>query len=441
MKSIWSEKVDMPTFNAPEGDKRYDVLIIGGGIAGILTAYMLKKKGVSYALIEADRICGRTTANTTAKITAQHALIYEKIINGFGTQVAKKYYEINSRAIFEYRRLAENIECDFKDESAFVYSCTSRDKLEREARAYEKAGIPFKFHESLNLPISVAGALEMENQAQFHPLKFISSLAKDLNIFENTRALKISGGTVITNRGNFFAERIIVATHFPFINSHGLYFMKMYQERSYVMALEGAEDVFGMYIDEKKGGFSFRNHEGLLLLGCGGHRTGEKNESLKTLADFKEKYYKNSTVKEEWATQDCITLDGIPYVGRYSALSPNLFVATGFNKWGMTSSMSAALILADLVTDRENEYASIFSPSRSIFNKSLLSNIKESAKGLITFKAPRCPHLGCALKYNKSEHSWDCPCHGSRFTEDGALIDNPANKDKPSLQNEGGSHA
>ena len=269
----------------------------------------------------------------------------------------------------------------------------------------------------------------LRDQGQFQPLKFAFEIAKDLPVYENTKVLELMPGKAVTNRGEIQCKRIIVATHFPILNKHGSYFLKLYQHRSYVLALEGAQNVNGMYVDEDKKGLSFRNFSNLLLLGGGSHRTGKKGGNWHELEAFAQTYYPSARIVGKWATQDCMTLDGVPYIGQYSNSTPDLYAATGFNKWGMTSSMVSAMILADLVQGKENEFASVFSPSRSILRPQLTVNAFESVMGLLTPTVPRCPHLGCALKYNAAEHSWDCPCHGSRFTEDGKLLDNPATND------------
>ncbi|MBQ7792243.1 MAG: FAD-dependent oxidoreductase, partial [Clostridia bacterium] len=217
--------------------------------------------------------------------------------------------------------------------------------------------------------------------------------------------------------------------HFPFINKHGGYFLKMYQHRSYVLALKNEKILKDMYVDEKQEGLSFRSYGDLLLLGGGSHRTGGKGGNWEELQRFAKKYYPNAREVGRWATQDCMTLDGIPYIGKYSKTTSDLYVATGFNKWGMTSSMASAMILADMVCGRKREYEEVFAPSRTMVHPQLAINLLESAKVLITPTTPRCPHMGCALKYNKQEHSWDCPCHGSRFEENGKLITNPATGD------------
>ena len=211
------------------------------------------------------------------------------------------------------------------------------------------------------------------------------------------------------------------------------YYLKMHQHRSYVIALKNAQKIDGMYVDENDKGLSFRNYQDVLLLGGAGHRTGKQGGCWQALEGFADKHYPKASIIAKWATQDCITLDSIPYIGQYSKSTPNLFVTTGFNKWGMTSSMVSAMLLSDLVTGKENEFASVFSPSRSIMHPALFSNLGQSLIGLLTPTAPRCPHLGCALKYNREEHSWDCPCHGSRFDENGRVLDNPATDDSTSI--------
>ena len=212
-----------------------------------------------------------------------------------------------------------------------------------------------------------------------------------------------------------------------------MYFLKMYQHRSYVLALAGAQTVDGMYVDESDKGLSFRNFRDMLLLGGGGHRTGKQGGCWQELEQFAHKYYKGSRVVAKWATQDTMTLDSAAYIGRYSKNTPDVFVVTGFNKWGMTNAMVAADILCDLVQGKQNQYSDVFDPSRTFFHPQLVANVFESTIGLLTPTVPRCSHLGCALKYNKAEHSWDCSCHGSRFTETGELIDNPATADKKNM--------
>lgn len=430
MNSVWPQTAQLPHFEALKKDIKTDVLIIGGGIAGILSAYLLAQAGVNDVLVEAKEICSGITQNTTAKITSQHGLIYHKLVRKFGPETARMYLEANQEALEQYRTLCRDIDCDFQTLDSFVYTLDAKDKLEQELNALDQIGYPAKFEEKIPLPLAVAGAVRFENQAQFHPLKFISAIAKELRIFENTKVLELKPGQAVTAGGTITAEKMIVATHFPFLNKHGSYFLKLYQHRSYVLALKNAQNVGGMYVDASKIGLSFRNYGDLLLLGGGGHRTGKAGGNWEELADFARRNYPSSQEAYRWATQDCMTLDGVPYIGQYSKNTPNLYVATGFNKWGMTSAMVAAMILTDMVLGKENPYAAVFSPSRSILHPQVAVNAAETILGLLTPTIPRCPHMGCALKYNPQERSWDCPCHGSRFTKDGALIDNPATDDK-----------
>ena len=430
MNSLWKETAKKTTFEQLKGKIKTDVLVIGGGITGVLCTYMLKKAGVDCVLVEAKRICDGITKNTTAKITLQHGLLYDKLIRQFGLERASLFLRAQIDACLEYEKLCSQIDCDYEKKDSFVYSMNNYEKIEKEINAYNRLGYEATFSDVHDLPFDVEGAVLIKNQAQFHPLKFIYDIAKTLPIYENTKVTELKNGGAKTEYGEITCKKIIIATHFPILNKHGGYFLKMYQHRSYVLALEGAVDVGGMYVDEDKKGLSFRNYKNLLLLGGGSHRTGKNGGNWNELEKVKNIYYPSSKIVYKWATQDCMTLDGVPYIGQYSKNTPDLYVATGFNKWGMSSSMVASKLLVDLVCEKDNDYSSVFSPSRTILRPQLALNVFESTLGLITPTTPRCPHLGCALRYNKAEHTWDCPCHGSRFTEDGELIDNPATDDK-----------
>lgn len=432
MESLWSDTVNLPRFNSLRKEVKTDVLIIGGGITGILCAHMLKQAGIDNVLLEAAAVGGGITKNTTAKITAQHGLIYDKLIKDVGKVRASGYLQANLWAVQKFRSLCEGIDCDFEEKDAYVYSLYDMQSIQSEIEALSTLGYSAEFLQELPLPFSVAGAVRFPEQAQFHPLKFINAIAKDLCIYENTPVRELDNQRAVTDFGAVTAEKIIVATHFPFLNKHGSYFLKMFQERSYVIALENAANVKGMYINSVKYGISLRNFKNLLLVGGGGHRTGKTGGGFLELQQFAKDYFPKAREKYRWATQDCMTLDNIPYIGPYSRSTvknaPKLYAATGYNKWGMTTSMAAAHILTDMVQGRDNPYAEVFSPSRSMLKKQLLVNGLEAVKNLATIKKPRCPHLGCALKWNRIQRTWDCPCHGSRFSENGELIDNPATK-------------
>lgn len=428
MASIWMD-MKAPSYAPLRGDLRTDVLVIGGGLAGILCAHLLRQEGVDCALVEAGRLCGGNTGSTTAKITLQHGLIYDRLIRTFGLEQAQMYLQVNRAALDMYREFCAGMDCDYEEKDNGVYSLNDRAKLEREVRALERLGCPARLTDELPLPIRTTGAVTVPQQAQFHPLKFAHAIAKELPVYEQTRVLELAPGRARTANGTIHADKMIVATHFPLLNKHGGYFLKMYQHRSYVLALEDAQDVRSMYVDADEKGLSFRNCGDLLLLGGGSHRTGKQGGGWRELEQFAGRHYPAARPVARWAAQDCMTLDGMPYVGQYSRRTPGLYVATGFNKWGMTGSMASALLLRDIPLDRKHPWEEVFSPSRWMLRPQLAVNAAEAALSLITPTAPRCPHMGCALKYNPQEHSWDCSCHGSRFDEGGRVIDNPANGD------------
>lgn len=475
MKSLWSESCNFRKREALNKDIKTDILVIGAGIAGILTAYMLKQKGREVVVIDAAEIASGNTKNTTAKITSQHDLIYSKLITEFGEEKARQYAKVNELAIKKYKEIIEDrrIECDFEEKPAYVYSLNEVEVLKEEAEAAKKLGIDAEFVQEVNLPFKIKGALKFNNQAQFNPLKFLKYISNELVIYENTRALEIKENLVVTSGGNITANNIVVATHYPIMNAPGYYFMKMHQERSYVLALENKSEIDGMYIDLNKEGYSFRTYNNLLLLGGISHRTGENEEggSYDELRKVAKRLYPKAKEKYHWSAQDCITIDGIPYIGRYSSETQNIYVATGFNKWGMTSSMVSAMIISDMILEKENDFSEIFSPRRfdlSLSINNIANDLIETAKNFIAqkvyipsseiehiknghggiieyngekvgvyknkegkefFVSTKCPHLGCQLSWNADELTWDCPCHGSRFDYKGRLIGSPATKD------------
>lgn len=423
-KSLW-EDISLPKFPELKGDKTTDVLIIGGGIAGILTAYFLKQANIDYMLVEKDRICSGVTSKTTAKITFQHGLNYHKMMQLCGRDSAQGYYLANKKALEVYKQLCSEIDCDFEIKDNYVYSSDFR-AVEKELKALESIGCKAQITDALSLPFKNIAAVKVEKQAQFHPLKFLASIAQGLNIYEQTKVLEMKDNTAVTTSGKIRAKRVVVATHFPFINKHGKYFLKLYQHRSYVLALKNAPALDGMYVDDNDKGLSFRSYNGLLLLGGGGHRTGKQGGSFGEIRRFARIYYPSAKEVCRWATQDCISLDKTAYIGNYSSSASEMYVASGFNKWGMTGAMCSAILLSDMLKGEQNEFSSVFNPDRSILKPQLFANGFEAVSNLIIPTARRCPHLGCALKWNKYEHSWDCACHGSRFSDDGGLLDGPA---------------
>lgn len=429
MQSVWSDSVkDIKPVNQPrlEGDVQTDVLIVGAGMAGILTAHRLKQAGVDCVLAEARTAGSGVTKNTTAKITAQHGLIYSDMLKRFSFWHTKLYAEANSRAVKAFRRLSEQYPCDFEEKTAYVYSIDNRAKLEREAKAYQDLGFNPRIEEKPPLPFKTAGALGMKGQAQFNPLKLLMALADGLDIYENTFVERIEDGAAVTANGRIKAGSIVLATHYPLINIPGMYFMKLYQHRSYVVALEGAPLIDGMFVDEREDGHSFRTYKSLLFVGGGDHKTGRKGGGFDELRGLAKRAYPKAAERFAWATQDCMSLDGVPYIGLHRAKTGSLYVATGFNKWGMTGSMVASELLCDMIVNGRSELEELYSPQRSMLRPQLAANMLGAAAGLLSLGGPRCAHMGCRLRWNGIEGTWDCSCHGSRFDKAGHVIDNPA---------------
>lgn len=430
MTSLWMNSVSLPSFPQVKKDIHTDVLVIGGGITGILCAYMLKQAGIRCIVAESGLICQKTSGHTTAKITSQHGLIYAQMLRRLGREQTLMYLKANEDALQTYRDLCSKIPCDFEEKTSFIYSLNQRSKIEKEVFSLQQIGFPAVFTDDTPLTFQISGAVGFPRQAQFHPLKFVQGILPGLEIYENSPVLNLDPDcrTAHTACGTIRADHIICATHFPLSNRYGLYFMKLYQQRSYVLGLIGADEIKDMYMDEDSDGLSFRNYENLLLVGGAGHRTAKQGGGWDKLRAFTRNHYPRARVAYVWAASDCMSLDHIPYIGHYSSRTPNLYVASGFNKWGMTSAMTAAKILTDMIQGKENPYAPVFSPSRNILHPQLVLNGYEFAASFFTPSSKRCTHMGCSLKWNQQERSWDCPCHGSRFTEDGRLLETPAAK-------------
>jgi len=426
--SLWHDKANHIPHPALSENIKTDVLIIGGGMCGILTAHMLSGSGIDCIVVEGGVVGGGTSGNTTAKITAQHGLLYSSLIKKQGLETAQQHYMESSNAIEAFSILSELYPCDFERKTAYIYSRDDRAKLEKEAQAYSQLGIYSRIV-SPNLPFLTMGAVAMKNQAQFNPLALMYELTKNLKIYENTMVERIHKNIAHTPMGKITAKNIVLATHFPMVNIPGLYFLKLYQERSYVIAVSGVEQVNGLYLDEQKGGLSFRSYGDLMLIGGGGHKTGKVGGRFDDLYSFVGQVYPHAKVEYSWSAQDTMTLDGLPYIGQHSMGKSHLYVACGFGKWGMTGSMTAAQNLHDMIVHGKARKNNIYRPSRSIFTSQLPKNIGSAIVGLGSIGKPRCTHMGCKLRYNSAEKTWECPCHGSRFSCEGKLLDNPAKKD------------
>lgn len=468
MESIWHYPIGKREQLSKNLD--CDVAVIGAGMAGVLIAAALQAAGCRVTVLEANRIGSGQTRNTTAKVTAQHGLIYQKLMQTFGEEKARDYALANQDAIQRYRTVIQKrgIDCDWTECSAYLYG-NHPAQLAAEAEAAAALGLPAAYTTALELPFPAAGAVEFTGQAQFHPLKFLGAMADGLTIWENTPVSTVEDHLVVTPHGAVRAGHIVFACHYPFRNFPGLYFARMHQERSYVLALTHAPQVNGMFLGAEENGISLRNYRNLLLLGGESHRTGKNGAGGRydRLRQKALRWFPGSREVACWSAQDCIPADGVPYIGRYAASRPNWYVATGFQKWGMTSAMVSALILRGLICGPAYPYAGVFDPGR--FSAEALGGIAaeggQAVAGLTkcAFQVPaetaehipaghggivrlagrkvgvykdeagrlhpveaRCPHLGCQLAWNPDERSWECPCHGSRFDHLGNLLSGPA---------------
>lgn len=457
--SIWLKSSENGRkFRTLEQNIETDVCVIGGGITGISTAYYLAKEGKKVVVLEKDRIGSKTSGGTTGKITSQHHLFYDYLIHSQNKEFAKKYLKANEQAIENIENIikTEAIDCDFERKSAFVFT-QNLDKLQMintEVAAVKSLGKKANFTNEIEVLGKIEGAIEFENQAQFHPVKYVNGLAKsvlenDGEIYENTKAVeyeKNGDGFVVMAESEgeirkISCQFVVVATRYPIFNVPGFYFLKMYQELEYGIAIKTDIVLKGMYVSYEVPTISFRDYEEngqkyILIVG-NGHKTGEKTENngFDVLENFAKTYFPDNEIVYRWNAEDCIGLDKIPYIGEYSEVRENMYVATGFKKWGMTTSNVAANLITDKIMGRENPYENIFNSTRlePIKNHEEMKNmLKEVGESMILprLKGEKgkkyCAHLGCEVSWNDVTKTWDCPCHGSRYEQDGSLIEGPS---------------
>lgn len=421
------------------GELKRKVLIIGAGMTGVLTAYFLQQQGVETAILEAGSPGSGQTGRTTAKITSQHGLIYHHLACKLGTEAAGEYARHCQQAICDYEQIIEkeNISCSFQKVPAYLYTRSREEELRKEWLAARQAGIPCTLQKETELPFELAAALRFDGQAQFHPMKFLKAISSQLEIYENTPVQKVRGTTLITPKGMAQGEAIVFACHFPIINRPGYYFARMHQERSYVLALEKAQILEGMYYGiDPDWGWSFRSAEGMMLMGGESRRSGSipSKSPYDLLYGKARELWPDCKIAAEWSAQDCMPADGIPFIGRFSPAAPNWYVASGFKKWGMTCAMISARMLSSMITDSSFRGSKLFDPTHRSLSQSLPQILKDGAVSVRNLASalvglgPKCPHLGCRLRWNPFETTWECQCHGSRFDGEGNLLDEPAQR-------------
>ena len=486
--SYWIESAPGPEFSTVPESARADVAVIGGGIAGLTTAALLKQAGRTVVVIEARRIAENVTGHTTAKVTSLHHLVYRHLIDAFGQNRAQQYADANQAAIGMIETMAREygIDCDFIRKPAYTYAQSSkgRERVMDEVDACLRLGMPAHFVDDVPLPLHSDGAIRMDNQAQFHPRKYLLGLAKTIPgggsaIYEGTRALDITEGepvAVKTTTGTVHADDVIVATHWPFYDKPNKLFTRMHPSASYVLGVE-LEQPFadGMFISAETPTRSLRSQPDgeseLVLVSGEGHKVGRGGDTrrhYRALQRFVEALYTVREVRYRWMTQDNVTVDHVPYIGRMGAEDSHLYVATGFKKWGMTHGTVAGRLLSDLILGRSNPWGEVFDPGRRAITASATEFVGQQANvatefvsGLIRSEGhdpaslkpgegailtvhgakvaayrddagslhtldPACRHMGCTVTWNTAERTWDCPCHGSRYRADGQVVHGPA---------------
>ncbi|KAB8138542.1 FAD-dependent oxidoreductase [Gracilibacillus oryzae] len=488
---LWQEDRDRNNYPSLDKNEKAEVAVIGAGLTGITTAYLLASNGLDVILIDRGKIGSGTSGHTTAKITAQHGMIYSEFISHFGKEQAQLYFQSQMEALAKIEELIEkhHIDCHFEKQDAYLYTNDEKNKhkLEAEFEAYRTLDIDGEglLEMPVNFPMSYA--LKMKDQAQFHPMAYMDALAKAFSelggrIYENTPVYDIDSADhrVIraVNQHTIVCDQVVIATHFPFYEGEAFYSGRMYPSRSYVAGFtSNGKYPGGMYLSVDQQTQSLRsiihNEEEIWLFGGGEHKTGQykhNEEPYRLLKDMASQHFDVKEWKYEWSAQDYTTLDKMPYIGRLNKNRQKIFLATGYRKWGMTNSMVAANLITDMIIQNDNPYIDLYRPSRfhpdpdlkqfistntnvakefimgKIGNKNdhidkleinTAKKVKHHGQTIGIYKDTHekihavdttCTHLGCELNWNNTEKTWDCPCHGSRFHYKGDVIEGPAIK-------------
>ncbi len=488
--SVWLATTPDAGYDPLEGSLSVDVAVVGAGIAGLSTAVRLRERGKTVAVLERDRVAAGVTGKTTAKLTSQHGLIYDHLRREFGRERARQYASVNEASIEEVASRVEELEvdCGFERRPAYVYG-DNRDAIEREVDAARGAGLPASFVTSVPPFDQAACAVRFDDQASFHPRKYLLAIADDLHgdgasIFEHTRVTDLDPGTpcrLETPGGNVTADAVVVATGFPILDRAG-YFARLYPKRSYVLGVRiDGEPPEGMYYrsgDPYRTVRPHRDEDGTyVLVGGENHKTGQGGstaERYRRLERWARDRFPVASIDYRWSTQDYVPVDRVPFVGGIGAGAGTVYVATGFRGWGMTNGVTAGRLLAAAIDGRERPELELFDPLRFTPKTSLADTVTENAdaasqfatdwlrkllapdlesigrgEGNVIRRGPEpiaaardddgqlhavsaiCTHMYCLVEWNDAEGSWDCPCHGSRFSPDGEVLEGPATEDLP----------
>lgn len=479
--SYWYEK-NVKHYLKLQSNIEVDVAIIGGGLSGLMCAYELIKRGKKVCILEGKEIGSGETSRSSAIITFAHDLIYDKLICKHGISKAKQYYEYSKKGIEIIEKIINDngIDCDYHKCDYFLYAKDEKGskKLLKEQKAYALFNEYTEIINNIEIPYQITAALKIKNQGYLNPFKFIHCLALIIEkkgglIYENTHIVNKPVNSILKHENyEVKAKHFIIATHFPYLVFPGLYFLKMYQHRSYNIVFETKDKISNVYEDINMKGFEYRPvNDGIMCLGANVKTGKYHNQSKYQIVEeeVKKRFNLDNDVRiKRFSAQDCITFDYLPFVGKYSKFYKDTYIITGFNKWGFTNSACAAQIISDLIDHRK--IVNPFNPSRLYFIKSPLhtlshvtevlwsfinlilnvdakkiKNIKKGEGAIIRRRGLRagiykdhdgrvymvngsCAHMGCALKWNKDELTWDCPCHGSRFDIHGNIVDNPTKK-------------
>lgn len=420
-RTIWSS-YKLKNYLELNKDIKTEVLVVGGGMCGILCAYYLSKD-FDVVLVEANRIASERTNKTTATITAVEDVSYSEIKRKKGYDYASRYFEANLEAIKEYYNLSKKFNFDFELVDSSKYTMDDDNQIYKEYKLIKELGGDVELINKYSLPIDIKAGFTLHNQGQMNPMLLINELSKDFKIYENTRIINIKDNIAYTNNNKIEAKYIIVCTGYPFQKLKGGFFYKLVQSKSFVITTNNPYSFKGNNVGCGPKDLYFRSYKDKLLIGANDIKVGKEYNGFKSIMDFANNH--NLDIEECWINQDTMSLDKIPYIGR---LDNNIFIATGFNMWGMTKSMISALLIRDLIKKNKSKFERIFYPYRHSELMPLIKNIIGAIKGMLKPTKRRCNHLGCGLKYNSLEKTYECSCHGSKYDKEGNLLNGPAQK-------------